>query len=85
MSSDFPNAAWLVLELELLQPALYAGETLGQRTIHPQDIRGSAWFDGREGRGQEIGFTTGNGGARIYARSFKGNIRLIAGPQLKEF
>src|SRR5438874_5354676 len=40
---------------------------------------------GREGRGQEIGFTTGNGGARIYARSFKGNIRLIAGPQLKEF
>ena len=31
---------------------------------------------GREGRGQEIGFTTGDGGARIYLRSFKGNIRL---------
>ena len=31
---------------------------------------------GREGRGQEIGFTTGTGGARVYIRSFKGNIRL---------
>ena len=45
MNSDFPQAAWLVLELQLLQPALYAGESLGQRTLHPQDIRGSAWFD----------------------------------------
>jgi len=33
---------------------------------------------GREGRGQEIGFTTGGGGARIYIRSFKANIRLLA-------
>ena len=31
---------------------------------------------GREGRGQEIGFTTGGGGARVYIRTFKGNIRL---------
>jgi len=33
---------------------------------------------GREGRGQEIGFTTGNGGARVYVRSFKGSILLLA-------
>ena len=31
---------------------------------------------GREGRGQEIGFTIGGGGARVYIRTFKGNIRL---------
>ncbi len=31
---------------------------------------------GREGRGQEIGFTTDGGGARIYIRTFKGHIRL---------
>ena len=31
---------------------------------------------GREGRGQEIGFTTGGGGARVYVRTFKGSIRL---------
>jgi hypothetical protein len=31
---------------------------------------------GREGRGQEIGFTTGSGGARVYIRTFKGDIRL---------
>lgn len=31
---------------------------------------------GREGRGQEIGFTTGAGGARVYVRTFKGNVRL---------
>jgi hypothetical protein len=33
---------------------------------------------GREGRGQELGFSTGLGGARIYIRTFKGNIRLLA-------
>lgn len=31
---------------------------------------------GREGRGQEIGFSTGGGGARVYIRTFKGNVRL---------
>ena len=31
---------------------------------------------GREGRGQELGFTAGNGGARVYVRSFKGNVKL---------
>lgn len=31
---------------------------------------------GREGRGQEIGFTTGAGGARVYIRTFKGSVRL---------
>jgi len=40
-----PVAASLVIELELLQPAQYADELLGQRTLHPQDIRGTAWFD----------------------------------------
>jgi DUF4097 and DUF4098 domain-containing protein YvlB len=33
---------------------------------------------GREGRGQEIGLQLGQGGARIYVRSFKGNIQLLA-------
>jgi hypothetical protein len=37
-----------------------------------------AAIPGREGRGQEIGFTTGLSGARVYIRSFKGNIRLLA-------
>jgi len=37
-----------------------------------------AALPGREGRGQEIGFTAGGGGARIYVRSFKANIRLLA-------
>jgi len=32
---------------------------------------------GREGRGQEIGFSIGQGGGRIYIRTFKGNIRLL--------
>jgi len=31
---------------------------------------------GREGRGQELGFTAGTGGARVYVRSFKGNVKL---------
>lgn len=32
---------------------------------------------GREGRGQEIGFTTGGGAARVYIRTFKGTVRLL--------
>lgn len=35
----------LVVELELLQPALYAPQPLGRQTLFGQDIRGSAWFD----------------------------------------
>lgn len=42
MSSE---AAYLVLELELLQPQVYADSSLGSHTLHPQEIRGSAWFD----------------------------------------
>lgn len=45
LSADDPKAAYLVLELELLQPAQYAATTLGERALFPQDIWGSAWFD----------------------------------------
>jgi hypothetical protein len=41
-------------------------------------ITGRPAIPGREGRGQEIGFTTGSGGSRIYVRSFKGNVQLLA-------
>ena len=37
---------------------------------------------GREGRGQELAFMAGTGGARIYARSFKGNLKLSKAPQI---
>ena len=33
---------------------------------------------GREGRGQELAFMAGSGGARVYVRSFKGNVKLSA-------
>ena len=45
LAADARDAAWLVLELQLLQPSQYAGNSLGQRTLHTQDIHGSAWFD----------------------------------------
>jgi hypothetical protein len=45
MNADHPSSAFLVLELGLLQPAQYAGARLGDRTLHDQDIRGTAWFD----------------------------------------
>src|SRR2546421_4419656 len=45
LSADSPAAAFLVVELGLLQPIQFAGNTLGTRTLHTQDIRGSAWFD----------------------------------------
>jgi hypothetical protein len=47
-------------------------------TIENQ-LNARAAVPGREGRGQELGFTTGiGGGARVYIRTFKGNIRLLA-------
>jgi hypothetical protein len=39
------DADSLVLELALLQPAQYSPDTLGDRALFPQDIRGAAWFD----------------------------------------
>jgi hypothetical protein len=35
---------------------------------------------GREGRGSELGFSSGMGGARISIRSFKGNVRIAPAP-----
>jgi hypothetical protein len=40
-----PHAAFVVIELALLQPALFAPNSLGDRTLYPQDIHGTAWFD----------------------------------------
>src|SRR5688500_6079738 len=45
MAAVDPDATYLVLELGLLQPAQYAAKSLGERTLHDQDIRGTAWFD----------------------------------------
>jgi hypothetical protein len=46
-------------------------------TIENQLTKRAA-IPGREGRGQEIGFTLGTGGARVYVRTFKAGIRLLA-------
>ncbi len=45
LSSDAPEAAYLIVELALLQPAMYSTATLGEHTLYPQDIHGTAWFD----------------------------------------
>ncbi|MDB5297083.1 MAG: hypothetical protein JWO31_3066 [Phycisphaerales bacterium] len=45
LSADDPKAAYLVLEVGLLQPAEYAASTLGQRALNAQDVYGTAWFD----------------------------------------
>ncbi len=39
------EAAYLVIEIGLLQPAMYRASTLGERELNVQDIRGTAWFD----------------------------------------
>ncbi|HLL89681.1 MAG TPA: NEW3 domain-containing protein, partial [Tepidisphaeraceae bacterium] len=45
LTATDPAARYLVIELGLLQPELYAANSLGQRTLYAQDIRGTAWFD----------------------------------------
>lgn len=44
LHADDRAAAFLVLELGLLQPQLYAPQHLGPRTLFNQDVTGSAWF-----------------------------------------
>ena len=39
------KAAFLVIEVGLLQPMQYATRTLGSGTLFAQDIHGTAWFD----------------------------------------
>ncbi|HEV7298082.1 MAG TPA: hypothetical protein VGN72_01870 [Tepidisphaeraceae bacterium] len=45
LTATDPDATYLVVELSLLQPAIYRPTTLGKQALFPQDIRGSAWFD----------------------------------------
>jgi hypothetical protein len=45
ITANSPDAAWLVVELGLLQPALYARTSLGSHALFPQDIHATAWFD----------------------------------------
>jgi hypothetical protein len=45
LDADDPKAAYLAVELGLLQPRIYSDRILGDRTLLPQDIHGSAWFD----------------------------------------
>src|SRR5690606_18299209 len=45
LSTPREEAAYLVMELALLQPEHYTPTSLGERALFSQDIRGSAWFD----------------------------------------
>jgi len=42
---DDKRASHMAVELSLLQPSLYAPKVLGEQTLFPQDIQGTAWFD----------------------------------------
>jgi hypothetical protein len=45
LSADAPAAAYLVVEMGLVQPSIYSITSLGQRALFLEDIRGTAWFD----------------------------------------
>jgi hypothetical protein len=45
LSAADSKAAFLALELQLLQPAQYETSTLGDSALYSQDIHGTAWFD----------------------------------------
>jgi hypothetical protein len=45
LTADQDHAAFLVIEMELLQPSQYATSTLGRHALFLQDIHGTAWFD----------------------------------------
>ncbi len=45
LTADHPQAAYLLVEIGVLQPEKYRPTSLGERAIFPQDINGTAWFD----------------------------------------
>ncbi len=45
LEGRYPDAAWIGLELELLQPRPTPGSPLGAQQVILQDITGAAWFD----------------------------------------
>ena len=66
------------IELRLLRKANAELDVASVAGSIENSLTGRPAIAGREGRGQEIGVSLGSGGARIYVRSFKGNIRLVA-------
>ncbi len=42
---DFADAAFLQVDLELLQPVQFQAPTLGKHQVWPEDFAGAAWFD----------------------------------------
>jgi hypothetical protein len=42
---DFPDAAWIGMEVQLLQPQPRPNHPLGRHQIVLQDVRGDVWFD----------------------------------------
>lgn len=50
LRGDFPNAAWIQIDLELLQPDQILALSPSKRVVNPrrlvfEDVRGAAWFD----------------------------------------
>lgn len=45
LTADDPDAAFVVIELGLVQPSVYRPNLVGERELYTQDIRGTAWFD----------------------------------------
>jgi hypothetical protein len=44
LTSQTSRAAWLVVQLELLQPSMYTPSSAGARALFNQDVAGTAWF-----------------------------------------
>lgn len=45
IEGEFAKAAFLQLELQLLQPVEFEPRTLGPRQVYDEDFEGAAWFD----------------------------------------
>ncbi len=45
LTGETPTAAFLQIDLELLQPVQFAAPTLGKHHVSPEDFAAAAWFD----------------------------------------
>jgi hypothetical protein len=68
VTASSPDAAYVVLELAVLQPELYTSVKAGERPLFAQDIHGSVWWDDvTVSQVPEVALRTGKPG-NIFAR-----------------
>jgi len=84
VTASSPDAAYIVLELAVLQPELYTTVKPGERPLFAQDIRGNVWWDDvTVSQVPEVALRTGKSG-NIFARGEQVRVGILVSDRLTD-